>query len=689
MEASDEISLNPANSAETMGGLDEQDGPEFGQPSLYINREISLLEFNRRVLEQAKDPRAPLLERLRFLTICSTNLDEFFEIRVSGLKQQVEYDVRQVGQDGMSAPETLKRISAFAHQLVDEQYRTLNEVLLPALGREGIRILKREDWNEAQQQWVRRHFERLVLPVLTPMGLDPAHPFPRILNKSLNFVVQLEGVDAFGRDVGVAVVQVPRSLPRLIELPKSAAGAPHDFVMLSSIIHDQVEQLFQGMRVHSCHQFRVTRNSDLWVEEEEVDDLLHAIKGELTSRNYGEAVRLEVADDISDEVAQFLLERFRLGADDLYRVNGPVNLGRLASITEEVDRPDLKYAPFTASVPRRLHNPGDVFEVLKKGDIVLHHPFESFTPIVEFVRTAANDPDVLAIKQTLYRTGVESPLVDALLAAARSGKEVTAVVELRARFDEAANIDLATKLQEAGAKVVYGIVGYKAHAKMLLVVRREGRYLRRYVHLGTGNYHAKTARVYTDWSLLTLLKGLLEWLEYETKEAARGRPAKIVAKMNSLAEPRIIRALYRASRAGVSIDLIVRGICCLRPGVPGVSENIRVRSIIGRFLEHSRVFDFHHGGVQITYAASADWMPRNFFSRVETAFPIADPRLAARVVADGLTPYLDDDVQAWELLPDGNYARVPCRDPAKPRSAQLELLERRVYDRFDQVRPIS
>jgi len=723
MDDADEITLNAAGRGETTPRAGERDASALDDSQLFINREISLLEFNRRVLEQAKDERTPLLERLRFLTICSTNLDEFFEIRVSGLKQQVEYDVRQVGSDGMSAPETLKQISAFAHQLVDEQYRTLNEVLLPALAVQGIRILKRVDWNDAQQQWVRRHFERLVLPVLTPMGLDPAHPFPRILNKSLNFVVQLEGVDAFGRESGVAVVQVPRSLPRLIELPKSAAGAPHDFVMLSSILHDQVEQLFQGMRVLSCHQFRVTRNSDLWVEEEEVDDLLHAIKGELTSRNYGEAVRLEVAADISDEVAQFLLEKFRLGADDLYRVNGPVNLGRLASITEDVDRPDLKYAPFTPTVPRRLQRMSDVFETLKKGDIALHHPFESFTPIVEFVRTAAVDPDVLAIKQTLYRTGLDSPLVEALLLAARSGKEVTAVVELRARFDEAANIDLATKLQEAGAKVVYGIVGYKAHAKMLLVVRREGRHLRRYVHLGTGNYHSKTARVYTDWSLLTadrdiaedvhmlfvqmtglgrarhlkrllqapftLLKGLLDLIEYETNEARHGRPAKIVAKMNALAEPRLIQALYEASRAGVSIDLIVRGICCLRPGVPGVSDNIRVRSIVGRFLEHSRLFDFHHGGVQVTYAASADWMQRNFFSRVETAFPIDDARIAARVVADGLTAYLDDDMQAWTLGADGHYSRAPRRSDRPQYSAQFELLERRAYDRFDQVRPIS
>ena len=723
MDETEDSTIDEPHRLEVPGSQPSSALPAFDDPALFINREISLLEFDRRVLEQAKDPRMPLLERLRFLTICCTNLDEFFEIRVSGLKQQVEYEVHQVGADGLSAADTLRQISAFAHQLVDEQYRVLNDVLLPGLETEGIRILKRAQWTAAQQQWVRRHFERLVLPVLTPMGLDPAHPFPRIQNKSLNFVVQLEGSDAFGRDTGVAVVQVPRSLPRLIELPKSVAGGPHDFVMLSSIVHDQVGELFPDMNVLSCHQFRVTRNSDLWVEEEEVDDLLHAIKGELTTRNFGEAVRLEVAADMSDEVAHFLLEKFRLGPDDLYRVDGPVNLGRLASIWEEVtDRADLKYAPFTPTVPRRLHDPLQIFETLKKGDVVLHHPFESFTPIVEFVRTAANDPDVLAIKQTLYRTGGESPLVDALLAAAKSGKEVTAVVELRARFDEAANIDLATRLQEAGAKVVYGIVGYKAHAKMLLVVRREGRHLRRYVHLGTGNYHARTARVYTDWSLLTadreiaddvhmlfmrmtglgrarhlrrllqapftLLKGLLDLIDYETSEARHGRPARITAKMNSLAEPRIIRALYRASQAGVQVDLIVRGICCLRPGVPGVSENIRVRSIVGRFLEHTRVFDFHHGGVPVTYCASADWMQRNFFSRVETAFPISDPRYAARVVRDGLTVYLEDTSQAWVLRSDGHYVRVAPETGEAPRSAQLELLTRREYDRLDQLRPM-
>jgi polyphosphate kinase len=684
-------------------------GRDLLDPSLYLNRELSLLEFNWRVLAQAKDPGTPLLERLRFLTICSTNLDEFFEIRVSGLKQQVAYEITQAGPDGLSPVDTLRRISTEARQLIDEQYRTLNDVLLPELEAKDIKVLKRTVWSPHQQRWIKRYFEREVLPVLTPVGLDPAHPFPRVLNKSLNFVVQLEGTDAYGRESGVAVVQVPRSLPRLIRLPDGGAGR-HEFAMLSSIVHAHVEDLFPGMSVISSHQFRVTRNSDLWVDEEEVDDLLYALKGELSSRNYGDAVRLEVASDISDEIAQFLLEKFQLGPDDLYRVNGPVNLHRLVAIWEEVARPDLKYPPFIPLVPRRLQQGSDPFETISKGDVVLHHPFESFAPVVDLVRTAAGDPNVLAIKQTLYRTGQDSPIVAALVQAARNGKEVTTVIELRARFDEAANINLATQLQEAGAKVVYGIVGHKAHAKMLLIVRREGRKLRRYVHLGTGNYHVKTARAYTDWSLMTsdrvigedvhnlfmqltglgrvarlrnivqapfdMQRRLIELIDFEAAEASAGRPARIIVKMNSISEPRIIQALYRASQAGVPIDMIVRGVCCLRPGVPGVSENIRVRSIIGRFLEHCRVFYFHHAGEDLTYAASADWMQRNFFSRVEVCFPIEDPSLAARVRADSLITYLADDVQAWDLQSDGKYWRTQRAGGARPRGAQDELLAR-------------
>ncbi|MBI5365243.1 MAG: polyphosphate kinase 1 [Planctomycetes bacterium] len=687
----------------------QEPAPDLRDAALYLNRELSILEFNARVLEQAKDATTPLLERLRFLTISSTNLDEFFEIRVAGLKQQVAFKVAHTGADGLAPQETLARIGAQAREIVRAQYELLNDVMLPALEQQKIRLLKRATWNTAQQRWIKRYFGQEVLPVLTPMGLDPAHPFPRILNKSLNFVVTLEGADAFGRTSGTAVVQVPRSLPRLIRLPKDVAGGPYDFVLLSSIVHAQVGELFPGMQVLTCHQFRVTRNSDLWVDEEEVDDLLKAIKGELSSRNYGDAVRLEVAVDCSDDTAQFLLEKFHLGPSDLYRVNGPVNLHRLAAMHEMVERADLKYPPLAPRYPKRFEQEPDPFQVVRQADVLLHHPFESFAPLVELVRLAAQDPDVLAIKQTLYRTGSESPLVEALIQAARNGKEVAAVVELRARFDEAANIDLATKLQEAGAKVVYGVVGYKAHAKLLLIVRRENGYLRHYVHLGTGNYHAGTARAYTDFGLLTcdkdigedvhrlflqltglgrvarlkklrqspftLQRQLIALIDDETEHAKQGKPARIVAKMNALSEPRIIQALYRASQAGVQIDLIVRGICCLRPGVPRVSENVRVRSIIGRFLEHSRVFHFEAGGEKRVYLASADWMQRNFFSRVEVLFPVLDERVKQRVIVEGLEPYLTDNTQAWMLAADGKYKRAKPGS-AKPRTAQLELLER-------------
>jgi len=680
--------------------------PDLSAPELYINRELSLLEFHRRVLEQARDPGTPLLERLRFLGISSTNLDEFFEIRVSGLKQQVAYGVSQPGPCGLVPQEALARIADVAHKLVDEQYKLLNEVLLPALAEQGVDVLGRERWTSRQQKWIRRYFATEVAPVLTPMGLDPAHPFPRVLNKSLNFIVQVEGSDAFGRGSGVAVVQVPRSLPRLIALP-SEHKSSHDYVLLSSVVHEHMSEIFPGMKVTGCFAFRVTRNSDLWVDEEEVENLLQALKGELPSRNYGDAVRLEVADDCPQDTALFLLGQAHLAAADLYRCNGPVNLHRLAALHELVDRPDLKYPPFQPGLPKRIGNGRDLFEVLRRGDVLLHHPYESFTPVVELVRQAAADPGVLAIKMTLYRTGPSSPLADALIEAARNGKEVTAVVELRARFDEAANIDLATKLQEAGALVVYGVVGYKAHAKLAMVVRREGKRLRRYVHLGTGNYHPGTARAYTDFSLLTAnreigedvhklfqqltglgrvtrLKKLLQspftlgrtitaLIDHEAERARNGRTSGIRARMNSLSEPSIIKALYRASQAGVPIDLVVRGICCLRPGVPGVSDNIRVRSIVGRFLEHSRVFHFHADGEDLTFCSSADWMGRNLFRRLEVCFPIEDHRLQTRAVAEGIDAALQDNTQAWILQPDGRYKRARPGS-AKPRAAQEQLL---------------
>lgn len=681
---------------------------ELTQPELYINRELSLLEFNRRVLELAKDEAIPLLERLKFLCICSTNLDEFFEIRVAGLKQQVAYGSVQRGPDNLTSAEQLRRISEKAHALVKEQYEVLNDILIPKLAGEGIRFLKRSEWTAKEAGWIKRFFNRELLPVVSPIGLDPAHPFPRILNKSLNFIVTLEGKDAFGRDSGIAIVQAPRSLPRLIPIPEPYAQAPHNFVFLSSIIHAHVGDLFPGMDATGCYQFRVTRNSELLVDDEEVDDLRRALEGELSSRRFADAVRLEVVDDCPADLTAFLLQQFKLAEADVYQCRGPVNLARLSAVYDLVHRPELKYPGFTPSQPLRITRNVNLFEAIHKGDILLHHPFQSFAPVVDFVRQAANDPDVLTIKQTLYRTGSDSAIVEALIDAARAGKEVTVVIELRARFDEAANIELANDLQEAGAHVLYGVVGHKTHAKMILVVRREGRQLRRYVHLGTGNYHARTARLYTDYGLFTcdaaigedvhkvfhqltalgrpgklkkllqspftLHKTILKYIGRETRLAREGKPARIIGKMNALVEPQVIRALYEASQAGVRIDLIVRGICALRPGIKGVSENIHVRSILGRFLEHSRIFYFHNNGEEQVFCSSADWMERNFFRRIEVCFPIEDKRIKQRVIQEGLMSYLADYSQAWVLQGDGTYKRC-APGSHKPRSAQSALLE--------------
>ena len=689
-----------------MSFKDQMDSPALKAAELYINRELSLLAFNRRVLEQAKDENTPLLERLRFLCISSSNLDEFFEIRVAGFMQKVVMESVQAGPDNMSPQEVLNQVSTQAHDLVAEQYRVLNDILLPALEREGIRFIKRQDWTASQAAWVKDFYEHELLPILSPIGLDPAHPFPRILNKSLNFIVSLKGKDAFGRTSGMAIVQAPRALPRLIRLPPETGSGENDFVFLSSIIHAHVDDLFPGMKVQGCYQFRVTRNSDLFVDEEEVDDLLRAVEGELPSRRYGDEVRLEVADNCPSEVCDFLLDEFELTDKELYTVNGPVNLNRLMSLPDMVDRSDLTFPAFTPSLPTRLSLALDIFQAINKGDILLHHPFESFVPVIDFLKQAAVDPKVLAIKQTLYRTGPDSAVVDALVSAARAGKEVTVVVELRARFDEEANIALANRLQEAGAHVVYGVVGYKTHAKMILVVRREEGKLRHYIHLGTGNYHARTARLYTDYGMLscnpdlgedvhklflqltslgrssklgrilqspfTLHTGMIERIEREAALARKGKPARIIAKMNAVVEQNIIRALYAASQAGVQVDLVIRGICCLRPGVPGVSDNIRVRSIIGRFLEHTRVFYFQNGGKEEIFASSADWMDRNLHRRVETCFPVEDKKLRERMVRE-LGYYLEDNLQAWELQSDGDYRRVTPGDQ-EPCSAQQLLL---------------
>ncbi len=679
---------------------------DLNHPEYYINRELSLLAFHRRVLAQAKDPQMPLLERLRFLCIASTNLDEFFELRVAGLKQQVVAGAVQAGPDNLSPQEVLKRISIAAHEFVDEQYCLLNENLA-FLEDEGISFLKRDQWNKAQSKWVREYFENELSPILSPIGLDPAHPFPPILNKSLNFIVSLKGKDAFGRDSGRAVVQAPRALPRIIALPPELSDHPYEFIFLSSILHAHVEDLFPGMKVTGCYQFRVTRNSELFVDEEAIDDLLRALEGELPGRRYGDTVRLEVPDNCPDKMIEFLLKHFNLTRQDLYQVNGPVNLNRLLALPDLVDRPDLKYPSFTPSIPKNIKR-NNLFLSIREGDILLHHPFQSFTPVIDFVRQAANDPKVLAIKQTLYRTSADSVLVDALVEAARSNKEVTVVIELRARFDEEANIRLATRLQEAGAHVVYGVVGYKTHAKMIMVVRREGKKLQRYVHLGTGNYHDRTARVYTDYGLLscnkdigedvhkmfmqltslgrsaslkkmlqspfTLYTGFLERIERAATAAREGKPARIIAKMNALTETEIIRSLFKASMAGVKIDLIVRGICCLKPGIPGISENIKVRSIVGRFLEHTRCFYFLIGEKEEVYCGSADWMVRNLRKRVEECFPLEDKTIRTKII-ENLKLYLKDNSQAWELDNEGNYNRVMPKEGEEVISAQQTLLK--------------
>jgi polyphosphate kinase len=676
-------------------------------PEYYINRELSQLEFNKRVLSQARDQRLPLLERLKFLCISSTNLDEFFEIRVAGLKQRIEVSSAPIGPENLSPAEVLKKISVSTREIVSEQYRLLNEELIPALRNERIRFVRRDDWTAEQRQWLEQYFRTEIVPVLSPTTLDPTRPIPRILNKSLNFIVGLHGRDAFGRRCHRAIVQAPRSLPRLIQLPADLnATNDSNFVFLSSVIHAFVDQLFSGIEINGCYQFRVTRNSDLYVDDDDVDDLMRALEGELFESRYGDEVRLEIAHDCPEELTEYLLKHFQLTRDDLYQVPGPVNLNRLLAIYDLVNRSDLKYAPFTPGVPKELaaKNP---FEACAKHDILLHHPYESFAPVADFVYRAANDPDVVAIKQTLYRTTPDSPLVASLVSAARAGKEVTVMIELRARFDEAANIELATKLQEAGAHVVYGIVSYKTHCKMILVVRREGGRLRRYVHLGTGNYHPQTARVYTDYGLFSadeeigddvhevfmqltslmktpklkllsqspfgLRERLLELIKRETDNASTGDTGHIVVKVNALVEPEVIRALYEASIAGVMVDLIVRGICCLRPGIPGVSENIRVRSIVGRFLEHSRCYYFHNNGREEVYCASADWMDRNLFRRIEIMFPIRKKSLRTRLIAD-LDTALADNTQAWELKADGSYTQIIPAVGREQISAQTTLL---------------
>jgi polyphosphate kinase len=680
------------------------DAPDLKAPQHYINRELSFLEFNQRVLYQAFDESVPLLERLKFLCISCSNLDEFFEIRVAGLKQLQELGGGPLAADGMSVAEQLAAIHERATRLVTDQYRCLNELLLPALAAEGAPLLERSEWSAQSTEWLEQYFEREIEPVLSPLGLDPARPFPRIQNKSLNFIVRLEGKDAFNRDSELAIVQAPRSLPRVVPLP--GAGASCGCVLLSTIVQTFVPKLFTGITVRGCYQFRVTRNSDLFVDDEEIDDLRRALEGELVHRRYGAAVRLETSSDCPDDMVKFLQAQFSSNKLDTYPVAGPVNLNRLSAVYDLVQRPDLKYPIFTPGTPKRLVGASDLFACIRQKDVLLHHPYQSFVPVMDFLRQAAADPQVLAIKQTLYRAGHDSPLVDALVAAANAGKDVTVIVELRARFDEEANIELSNRLQEAGAHVMYGVVGYKTHAKLALVVRREAGGIRRYCHLGTGNYHPRTARQYTDYGLFTsddeigqdvhelflqltsltqtpklnrltqspfgMHEMVLGKIAREAEHARAGRPARIIAKMNALVDPQAIEALYRASAAGVKIDLIVRGVCALRPGVPGVSENISVRSIVGRFLEHSRVFYFENGGEPDMFCASADWMERNFFRRVEVAFPIRRADHAERMLRD-LGFCLKDNCQAWQLRPDGSYERIN-RGSEAAFNAQSQLL---------------
>ncbi len=678
--------------------------------SLYIHRELSQLQFNIRVLEQALDESTPLLERLKFLLIFSSNLDEFFEIRVAGLKKQITFAREQADADGLQPHQALARIAELVHEQVDRQYQILNNILLPQLAQQDIRFIRRRKWTSKIKAWVKAYFEEEIAPIITPIGLDPTHPFPLLVNKSLNFIVELEGIDAFGRDSGLAILPAPRLLPRIIQVPEEVGGPGVNYVFLSSMIHAHADDLFHGMSVKGCYQFRLTRNADLSVDAEDVEDLARALRGELYSRRFGDAVRLEVADTCPAHLVDFLLNQFGLSTAELYQVNGPVNLTRLFSVTGLESHPHLQFAPFAPAIPKALQNSENIFQAISKSDILLYHPFESFTPVIDLLRRAAKDPNVVAIKQTLYRAGANSEIVDALVDAARNGKEVTVVIELRARFDEESNLALAGRLQAAGAVVIYGVVGFKTHAKIVSILRRENGNFVRYAHLGTGNYHAGNARLYTDYSLLTadpdlcedvsklfsqligmgktlrmkklfhapftLRKTLLDLIAREASHAAEGLDARIIIKVNALTDARMIKALYKASQAGVKIDLIVRGMCCLRPGIAGVSHNIQVRSIIGQLLEHSRVFYFLNSpGDEQLLLSSADWMERNLDKRIETCFPIENKKMIARVKKE-LESYLEDNTHAWLLQSDGSYQHLQPAADESANNAQAQLLEK-------------
>ncbi|NYT81340.1 polyphosphate kinase 1 [Alcaligenaceae bacterium] len=685
--------------------------PSSSNPTL-LNRELSLLKFNERVLAMAENRNTPLLERLRYLCIVSSNLDEFFEIRISSLKEQQRQTPTLVGVDGYTPGEAFERVQIAAHELVDRQNNLLMNQVLPKLKAEGIALIEPARWDEGMREWAHDSFERDVMPMLTPIGLDPAHPFPRVYNKSLNFIVALSGQDAFGRSASIAIVQAPRALPRVMHMPSEISGIPNGYILLSALISVFVGELFPGLDVKGVYQWRVTRNSDLFVDEEEITNLRQALQGELSQRNFGAAVRLEIDQSMPPDLEAFLQQEFLLQPQDTYRVSGPVNLSRLMQLCNAIDRPDLLFPDYRPKLPAPFdHLPDDdpaaLFSAIAERDCLLHHPYQSFQPVLAFLTAAAMDPSVVAIKQTIYRTGEDSELMRLLLAAARAGKEVTVIVELMARFDEQTNINWAARLEEVGAHVSYGVVGHKTHAKMALILRRENGRIRRYGHLGTGNYHPRTAKLYTDFGLITadqkvcedmdkvfsLLTGLgarrplkcllqspftlhetmLALIRNEASIAKSGKKARIMAKMNSLLEPIVIDALYKASQAGVKVDLVIRGACALRAGVPGLSENIRVRSIVGRFLEHSRVFYFYNEGAENVYLSSADWMDRNFFRRVELGFPVFDKALKKRVINEAFTYALRDNQLAWRALPNGTYVKI--KPSGKPFNLHQHLMQ--------------
>ncbi|HBZ85329.1 MAG TPA: polyphosphate kinase 1 [Verrucomicrobia subdivision 6 bacterium] len=677
--------------------------------SSYLNRELSWLEFNHRVLEEAQDPTQPLLERLKFLTIVSSNLDEFFEIRVAALKQLVENRSDVHGPDGLRPPDVLAAIRTRVLRMVADQYQLLHETLLPALAHEGLHLRAIPELNDIQIEWARQIFQRDILPILTPLAVDPSHPFPQLLNKSVNLVV-LFSKPGYQESTRHAFVQIPRGISRLIALPKDG-GNPREFILLSELIRHFVSEVFPGMKIYGAWPTRITRNSELYIDEEEAHNLLLTIEEELQKRNRGAAVRLELTQDCPVEIETYLLGHLHLSHEDVYRVTGPVNLTQLFSLTESGrGLPNLHDPLFTPSIPPPLALPARTFDAIRQNDILLHHPYESFQPIISLLEQAAIDPQVLAIKMTLYRTSGDSPLLNALIAAAHNEKQVTILVELKARFDEANNIAWARKMEEAGIHVVYGLVGLKTHCKILLIVRKEEDHLQSYLHLGTGNYHPRTARFYTDFSLLTcrpvlttevaslfnVLTGmsetahfdellvapfnfaprLLELIHRESAHHRAGRPAGIFIKANALVDPEIIQSLYASSQEGVPIQLLIRGICCLRPGMPGLSENIRVRSIVDRFLEHSRIYVFTNAGDPLVFIGSADLMPRNLHRRVEVVFPILDPELRQHFLDTILPAYTSDNRKARVLGQNGLSTRAPVPSGTPPRRVQDEFLLR-------------